>query len=357
MSAQERPVLIMAGGTGGHIFPGLAVAAELSARSVPVVWLGASGGLETRLVPQHGVPLETLAISGMRGKGLATLLATPLRLLRAVVAARAVLKQHAPRSVLSMGGYAAAPGGIAAWLARVPLVVHEQNSVPGLTNRLLARFSRRVLAGFDIPFAGATWVGNPVRASIAAVPPPRDRLADRDGALRVLVLGGSQGSHALNIAFPRALGRLSSHALVVRHQCGTRHLERARSAYDASHVDVSVEPFIEDMAAAYGWADLVVCRSGALTLAELAAVGVASVLVPFPQAVDDHQTRNAAQLVARSAAVLVAEGADFEQRLADAVASLAADPARRLAMAEAARSLAKPDATHRIADVCLEVAA
>ncbi len=356
-SRSDGPVLIMAGGTGGHIFPGLAVAAELTARSIPVVWLGATGGLETRLVSQHGLPIETLAISGMRGKGLMALLATPLRLLRAVFAARAVLKRLAPRSVLSMGGYAAAPGGIAAWLAHVPLVVHEQNSVPGLTNRLLARFARRVLTGFDRAFAGAEWVGNPVRVSIADLPGPRERLRDRGGPLRVLVLGGSQGSHALNVAFPQALGRLKELALSVRHQCGPHHLERARRVYGASQVDVSVEPFIDDMAAAYAWADLVVCRAGALTLAELCAAGIASVLVPFPQAVDDHQTRNAAQLVAHDAAVLAAEGEDFERRLADAVATLAADPARRLAMAEAARSLAKPHAAVRIADVCVEVAA
>ncbi|MFC5489626.1 undecaprenyldiphospho-muramoylpentapeptide beta-N-acetylglucosaminyltransferase [Dokdonella soli] len=353
----NRPVLIMAGGTGGHIFPGLAVAAELATRKVPVIWLGADGGLETRLVPQHGLPLETLAISGMRGKGLLTLLVTPLRLIRAVAATRAVLKRHAPRSALSMGGYAAAPGGIAAWLARIPVVVHEQNSVPGFTNRLLARFARRVLAGFDDAFAGATWVGNPVRASIAALPQPGERFRDRAGPLRVLVLGGSQGSHALNVAFPQALGRLKDLAIVVRHQCGPHHLERARRVYGASRVEVSVESFIEDMAGAYAWADLVVCRAGALTLAELCAAGVASVLVPFPQAVDDHQTRNATQLVAQGAAVLAAEGADFERRLADAIATLAADPSRRLAMAEAARSLAKPDAASHIADVCLEVAA
>jgi len=356
-SRSDAPVLIMAGGTGGHIFPGLAVAAELAARSVPVVWLGASGGLETRLVPQHGLPIETLAIAGMRGKGFAAVLATPLRLLRAVLAARAVLRRHAPRSVLSMGGYAAAPGGIAARLARIPLVVHEQNSVPGLTNRILARFARRVLTGFDHAFAGAEWVGNPVRASIAALPPPAERYAGREGPLNLLVLGGSQGAQSLNSALPEVLRRRGSRLpTVVRHQCGAKHFDKAKAAYLAAGIEADVVPFEDDMAAAYARADLVICRSGALTLAELAAAGVPSILVPYPHAVDDHQTKNAQAMVAAGGAALVAEGEDFVKRLGAAFEELG-DRTRLLRMAAAARSLAKPDAAGRIADVCEEVAA
>ena len=353
----ERPVLIMAGGTGGHIFPGLAVAAELAARKIPVVWLGAEGGLETRLVPAHKIPLETLAIGGLRGKGLATKLAMPLRLARAVLAARAVLKRHAPRSVLSMGGYAAAPGGIAARLARIPLVVHEQNSIAGLTNRQLARHARRVLTGFDGVFAQGEWVGNPVRAEIAALPEPAQRYAGRTGPLHLLVLGGSQGAQSLNSALPEVLRRRGAKLpVVVRHQCGAKHLDKAQAAYLAAGIEAEVVPFEDDMAAAYAWADLVICRSGALTLAELAAAGAPAILVPYPHAVDDHQTRNAQVLVAAGAARLVPEGDDFVKRLG-VVLDEFGDHAALLPMAEAARRLAKPDAARRIADACLEVAA
>ncbi|WP_300620504.1 undecaprenyldiphospho-muramoylpentapeptide beta-N-acetylglucosaminyltransferase [Dokdonella sp.] len=357
LARTERPVLIMAGGTGGHIFPGLAVAAELGARDVPVLWLGADGGLETTLVPQHGIALETLSIGGLRGKGLATALRTPLRLFRAVRAARAVLRRHAPRSVLSMGGYVAAPGGIAARLARIPLVVHEQNRVPGLTNRLLARFARRVLIGFADAFPGAEWVGNPVRAAIAALPPPSARYAGRTGALRLLVLGGSQGARSLNEAVPEMLRGLGASLPVqVRHQCGAKRVDAAQAAYRAAGIDAEVLPFIGDMAAAYADADLVICRAGALTLAELAAAGVPSILVPYPHAVDDHQTKNARAMVDAGGGVLVPEGADFVERLGTALGAMG-DRSRLFRMADAARALARPEATHRIADVCLEVAA
>ena len=353
----ERPVLIMAGGTGGHIFPGLAVAAELVARKIPVVWLGANGGLETRLVPQQRVPLETLDIGGLRGKGVVTFVRTPWRLLRAVLAARAVLKRHAPRSVLALGGYAAAPGGIAAWLAHTPLVVHEQNQIPGVTNRLLARFAQRVLTGFPGAFAHAEWVGNPVRASIAAVPAPATRYAGREGPLRLLVLGGSQGAQSLNSALPEVLRRRGSQLeTVVRHQCGAKHFDKARAAYLAAGIEADVVPFEDDMATTYAWADLAICRAGALTLAELAAAGVPAILVPYPNAVDDHQTRNAESMVAAGAARLVAEGDDFVKRLGVVLEEIG-HRANLLVMAEAARSQAKPAAVRRIADVCLEVAA
>lgn len=307
----SAPILIMAGGTGGHIFPGIAVARELERRGVPVVWLGGQVGLETTLVPQAGLPLESLAFAGVRGKGAATALLAPLRLLRAVLTARSILKRVGPRSVLSMGGYAAAPGGIAARLARIPLVVHEQNRVPGVTNRLLARLARRVLSGFAHTFADAEWVGNPVRTEISAIDAPAQRLAGRDGALRVLVLGGSQGARSLNLLLPQVFQRRgNSLSLEIRHQCGAKHLEKTREIYATADVEVAVEPFINDMAAAYAWADLVICRAGALTLAELCAAGLPSILVPFPSAVDDHQTRNAEVLVEADAARLVAEGDD-----------------------------------------------
>ena len=356
-AAAPAPVLIMAGGTGGHIFPGLAVAAVLAARKVPVVWLGAKGGLELRLVPQHDIPMETLSIGGVRGKGLLTALRTPFRLLGSTATARAAIRRHAPRSVLSMGGYVAAPGGFAAWLTHLPLVVHEQNRIPGVTNKLLARLAQRVLVGFADAFPNAEWVGNPVRAEIAALALPAERYADREGPLRLLVLGGSQGAASLNTQLPEMLRRRGTRmSVVVRHQCGANHVDRTRAAYLAAGVEADVIAFVDDMAAAYAWADLAICRAGALTLAELAAAGVPALLVPYPHAVDDHQTKNAQAMVAVDAARLVGEGDEFLRRLGAALDEVA-DRARLLAMASAARTLAKPDAARRIADICLEVAA
>ncbi|MBW8367957.1 MAG: undecaprenyldiphospho-muramoylpentapeptide beta-N-acetylglucosaminyltransferase [Arenimonas sp.] len=355
----NAPVLILAGGTGGHIFPGLAVAQALSARDVPVVWLGSAGGMETRLVPQAGIRIETIAVSGLRGKGAATLIKAPVLLLRSLWQAVSILRRLRPRAVLSLGGYAAGPGGLAAWLLRRPLLVHEQNRAPGLTNRVLARFAQRVLCGFPGSFTDrdAEAVGNPVRQEIAAMPAPAERFAGRDGAVRLLVLGGSQGAFSLNVALPQVLARLpQAQRPQVRHLCGERHADKARTAYADAGVSASVEPFITDMAAAYAWADLVVCRAGALTLAELCAAGVGSLLVPFPNAVDDHQTRNAEFLAERGAANIVAEGEGFADRLLAAAQPLLADAARRLAMAENARAAAKPDAAARVAQIVIEEA-
>lgn len=355
-SVSNAPVMIFAGGTGGHIFPGLAVAAALRARDVPVVWLGADGGMETRLVPQHGIAIETIAISGLRGKGIGILLRAPLRVLSAIRAAARVLRKHRPRAVISFGGFAAGPGGIAAALAGIPLLVHEQNRAPGMTNRVLVKFARRVLTGFPDAFPGKeTVVGNPVRNVISEITTPRERFAGRSGALHLLVLGGSQGARALNESVPQALRQLQPVAIDVRHQCGEKMREDAERAYAAAGVDASVEPFIADMAAAYAWADVVVCRAGALTLAEVCAAGVASVLIPLPTAVDDHQTKNAQYLVERAAAVLLKQDATLAERLATTLGELAGDPAKRLVMADAARSLAKPDAADRVVDAVLQV--
>jgi UDP-N-acetylglucosamine--N-acetylmuramyl-(pentapeptide) pyrophosphoryl-undecaprenol N-acetylglucosamine transferase len=355
----SAPVMILAGGTGGHIFPGLAVAAALRARGVDVVWLGADGGMETRLVPQHGIEIDTIAVKGLRGKGVVTLLGAPLRVLAAIRQASRVLKQRAPRAVVSFGGYAAGPGGIAAKLHGMPLIVHEQNRAPGLTNRVLARFARRVLTGFPQTFKGRDEepVGNPVRTEISAIAPPAQRFGQRNGALRLLVLGGSQGARALNSAVPRALRELRGHMLDVRHQCGEKLRADAERDYANAGIAASVEPFIADMAAAYAWADLVVCRAGALTLAEVCAAGVGSVLVPFPQAVDDHQTKNAEYLVERGAALLLPQDDQLADNLRGVIGALAGDPARRLAMAEAARGLARPDAAERVADIVLAASA
>lgn len=370
-ASATAPVVILAGGTGGHIFPGLAVAAALRARSVPVVWLGADGGMETRLVPQHDLPIETIAISGLRGKGAGTLLRAPLRILAAVRAAARVLARHRPRAVLSFGGFAAGPGGLAARMAGVPLLVHEQNRAPGLTNRVLSHMAKTVMTGFPDSFPGReVVVGNPVRAVISAVPPPGARPVRDDGVLRILVLGGSQGARALNDVVPKALhswreaGR--SGRFEVRHQCGEKLRSEAEAAYARvgfrvgnelqGDVEVAVEPFIADMAAAYVWANLVICRAGALTLAEVCAVGVASLLIPLPTAVDDHQTKNARYLVDAGAARLLKQDQTLLPALVEAIDAVGSDPALRDGMAAAARALARPDAAERVADLVLREA-
>lgn len=356
LDPSQRPVMIMAGGTGGHIFPGLAVAKVLRERGVPVTWLGADGAMETRLVPQHDIPIDTLAIGGLRGKGKLALIGAPLRLLRAIRAAGFLIRDRQPRAVIAFGGFASGPGGIAARLHGLPLLVHEQNRAPGMTNRVLSRFARRVLAGFPGSFAQREEaVGNPVRAEIAAITPPELRLANRQGPLRMLVLGGSQGARVLNNAVPKALAALGAGMPVqVRHQSGEKLHAEALQAYADAGVQASVEPFIADMAEAFAWADLVVCRSGASTLAELCAVGVGSVLVPFAAAVDDHQTRNAEYLVERGAAVLLKQDETLATQLEGVLRDLSENSARRMQMANAARALAKVDAAERIADIILE---
>ncbi|TCV93837.1 UDP-N-acetylglucosamine-N-acetylmuramylpentapeptide N-acetylglucosamine transferase [Luteibacter rhizovicinus] len=354
----SAPVLIMAGGTGGHIFPGLAVADVLRAQYVPVVWLGADGGMETRVVPEHGIELHTIAVGGLRGKGLKTRALAPLMLARSLGESMALLRRVRPRCVLSMGGYVAGPAGVAAWIGRVPLLVHEQNGVAGFTNRMLARIAGTVLTGFAGTLPHAEWVGNPVRASIAGLPAPAERFAGRDGKPRVLVLGGSLGARALNLRLPEALAVLPTDLRPdVLHQCGARGVDEARKAYADAGVEARIEPFIDDMAAAYAWADLVVCRAGALTIAELTAAGIGAILVPFPHAVDDHQTRNAQTLLAAGAAELIQERDLDASALAGRIRELTGDRGRLLSMANASRTLAKPDAAATIARHCMEVSA
>lgn len=350
-----RPVMILAGGTGGHIFPGIAVARALRDHDVPVVWMGSAGGMETRLVPAHGIAIDTLRIRGLRGKGAFALLTAPFKLVRALLDAMNILRRQRPRSVLSMGGFAAGPGGVAAWLLRRPLIVHEANRAPGFTNRVLAKIARRVLCGFPGSFAGGgEVVGNPVRAEVAALPPPAQRFANRDGALRVLVLGGSQGARALNAAVPKAIAALSDLGIEVRHQCGEALRAEAEAAYTQAGVNASIEPFIQDMAGAYAWADLLICRAGAMTLAEVCAAGIGALLVPFPAAVDDHQTRNAEYLVERGAARLLPQSDDLADRLQSALRELLSDRATLLAMAESARAAALPDAAAHVAAICMQ---
>lgn len=356
-ASRQAPVMILAGGTGGHIFPGLAVANALRARDASVLWLGADGGMETRLVPAHGLPIRTIAVRGLRGKGFASTLAAPFVLLRSLWQAWAVLRRERPRAVVSFGGYAAGPGGLAAWLLRRPLIVHEQNRAPGMTNRVLARLARRVLCGFPDSFAGVKneTVGNPVRAEISSLPQPAERFAGREGPIRLLVLGGSQGARAINEAVPKVIAALQSRqSFEIRHQCGEKMLDQARAAYADAGVQASVEPFITDMAAAYGWADLVIGRAGALTIAELCAAGVGSILIPFPGAVDDHQARNADFLKERGGGDWLRQGDALETQLLDRLRALAGDRAQLLRLAQAARAAAFPQAAQRVAEIVMQ---
>ncbi|MCC6505655.1 MAG: undecaprenyldiphospho-muramoylpentapeptide beta-N-acetylglucosaminyltransferase [Aquimonas sp.] len=345
-------IMILAGGTGGHIFPGLAVAAALRAQHAKVSWMGAEGAMETRLVPTHDIPLHTLQIASWRGSGVVRMLRAPWQLLAAVIAAMQILRTLRPNAVISFGGFAAGPGGLAAWLLRTPLLVHEQNRAPGLTNRVLARLARRVLCGFPQSFGvREEYVGNPVRAEIFNLPAPAERSPQR-AVVSILVMGGSQGAASLNKRLPAALGQLAT-AVHICHQSGTRHVDVTRAAYAAVGLTADVVGFLEDMPATYAQADIVICRAGASTLAELCAAGVCSVLVPLPTAADDHQTRNADFLCEQGAAVLVPEGDNFEQRIGEAVALLVADRQRRLEMADAAKRLARPLAARHVAEACL----
>ncbi len=348
--------MVMAGGTGGHIFPALAVARDLEARGWKVVWLGAEGGMETRLVPQHGFQIETIPMRGMRGNGLRRWLSLPFMLASAFAGAARVLFRHRPDVAVGFGGYTGFPGGVMARLCLKPLVIHEQNSVAGLTNRLLSRVASRTLFAFPGAFAGKEGlVGNPVRAEIAAVAPPAARFAGRSGPLRVLVVGGSLGAKVFNDTVPAALARLPQDVRPrVVHQAGVKQIDALRDNYAREGVTADCRAFIDDMAAEYAAADIVLCRAGALTVAELAAAGAASVLVPYPHAVDDHQTGNARFLADAGAARLLPQGGLDAEALAALFASLTREDC--LQMAERARSLAIADAAHRVADVCAELA-
>jgi UDP-N-acetylglucosamine--N-acetylmuramyl-(pentapeptide) pyrophosphoryl-undecaprenol N-acetylglucosamine transferase len=359
MSGKPR-VLIMAGGTGGHVFPALAVATWLLARGVAVTWMGTRAGLEATLVPKAGIPVEWIEVSGLRGKGLSRKLRTPLMLGRALWQAGAILRRLRPRVVLGMGGFASGPGGMMARWLGIPLVVHEQNAIAGMTNRWLSRFASQALEAFPQTFPPARraiTVGNPVRQSIADLPPPEERWAGRGGRPRLLVLGGSQGARALNQMVPQALALFGAEDRPeVWHQAGGQLHEAAETAYRDAGVTARLTPFIEDMAEAYGWADLVLCRAGALTIAELAAAGVGAVLVPFPFAVDDHQTANA-RFLEQGGAALIRQQAELDAgRLAATLRELLGDRARLLNMAIAARRLAKMNAAEQVARACLEQA-
>ena len=359
MSIQQlRPVFVMAGGTGGHVFPALAVANILRDKGEQVVWLGTHAGLESSVVPKAGFTMEWISISGLRGEGIMPLLKAPLKLINACIQAWKIFRLHRPKAVLGMGGFVSGPGGLVAWLLRVPLFIHEQNSIIGLTNRMLSRLAQKNYVAF--PSAAeqlkhhrhVEYVGNPVRIELIDLPPPADRFASRQSdKLNLLVIGGSLGAASLNRVIPQAIALLGEDSkLEVKHQCGQKHLKTCKNEYQTNQVQAEVLAFIDDMKAVYLWADLVICRAGALTIAELAAVGLAAILVPYPYAVDDHQFYNALYLQQSAAARLIRDDELNAQSLADLLQHFQLQRAELLTMAENARVLAKKDAAQIVAN-------
>ncbi len=367
MMSSTRTILVMAGGTGGHVFPALAVADCLRDRGWKVVWLGTKKGMEATLVPQRGYEMEWLSFSGVRGNGLVRWLALPAQILIAFAQSASVIYRLKPDVVLGMGGYTAFPGGMMAVMLAKPLVIHEQNSIAGLTNRVLACVADKVLVAFPGAFSGkkdkplmcgkpnTIWCGNPVRQEIAAVKEPAKRYEGRNGKLRILVVGGSLGATALNEIVPKALALMDeSIRPVVVHQAGAKHLDTLQMNYAAAGVKAELKAFIDDMAEQYTGCDLVICRSGALTVSELAMAGVPSVLVPYPHAVDDHQTQNALFLSEKGAAVLMPQAEMNAESLKRILMELTRTKLQE--MAEAAKKLSKPEATKQVADICVELA-
>jgi UDP-N-acetylglucosamine--N-acetylmuramyl-(pentapeptide) pyrophosphoryl-undecaprenol N-acetylglucosamine transferase len=342
-------VLMVAGGTGGHVFPGLAVAQALRLQGVHVEWLGTPTGIEARCIPEAGIPITFIKVKGLRGMGWKRWLRAPIDLLNALFTAWRLLRRMQPDVVCGLGGFAAGPAGVACYFARVPLVIHEQNAMAGFTNRVLAHWAKRVLVGLpqaehQHALSSGCLIGNPLRPELYQVPLPEHRFADRSGALRILVLGGSQGAVAINKLVPQALEQLADENIDVWHQVGPKNSAAAHELYK-NRPSAKVVPFIEDVAAAYAWADIVICRSGALTVAELAAVGVPALLIPFPAAIDDHQTYNAQYLVDKGAAVLLPQATLTAEALASQIQKLSLDRSLLLKMAEAGRMASYPNAT------------
>jgi len=350
----------MAGGTGGHVFPALAVADLLRDRDVSVSWLGTERGLEADVIPKAGIDIDYINIRGLRGNGLKGWLLAPMRIVSAITQAKQIIRHRQADVVLGMGGFVTGPGGFAAWLSGVPIIIHEQNSIAGMTNKLLAHLARRVLVAFPGVFEGARGyevVGNPLREKIFSLPSPEQRFAGRKGKLKLLVIGGSLGAKILNDVVPAALAKFDADTRPeVWHQAGKKNIDAALSAYQEAGVEGRVVPFVDDMAETYAWADVVVCRAGALTVSELAGVGLGAVLIPYPYAVDDHQTTNAKYLVDTGAAICIQQ-ADFTvEVLFNLLLKWTEDRSQLEAMAIAAHSIARPDATSRVADICQELA-
>lgn len=351
-----KTFMLMAAGTGGHIFPALAVAEALRARGQHVIWLGSDDSMEMRIVPKYDILLETLDMKGIRGNGLKRKLMLPLTLPKAVIQAGRVIRKHRVSGVIGFGGFVTFPGGIAAKLAGVPLVIHEQNAVAGLSNRYLSRVADKVLYAFPNAFGNVgELVGNPVRAEIAALPMPAERFAGRDGRLKILVVGGSQGAQVLNGLLPAALAKLPDEQRPrVLHQSGRGKLEALEAAYREAGVEAECVEFIDDMVSAYRDADLAVCRAGALTIAELTAAGLGALLVPYPHAVDDHQTANARFMVQADAGLLLPQDRLTADKLAEVLDGLTRE--RCLIWAQNARTLAASDSAEKVAEIAMQVA-
>ncbi|MFA7552654.1 MAG: undecaprenyldiphospho-muramoylpentapeptide beta-N-acetylglucosaminyltransferase [Spongiibacteraceae bacterium] len=357
--SSSRTVLIMAGGTGGHVFPALAAAECLRAQGINVEWLGTRQGIESHLVPAANIPLHMIKVSGLRGKNVVTIVSSLFQLFGAVYASIKLIATLKPVCILGMGGFVSGPGGLAAWLSRRPLVIHEQNAVAGTTNRLLAKLADKILLGYPIELGNrkSRYIGNPVRAAIAQLASPEQRLGHRSGALHLLVLGGSLGSKPINDVVPYGVCAMSAEQRPeIWHQTGKAHDEIVNETYQQLGLKARVDAFIDDMAAAYEWADVVLCRAGALTVAELTAAGVASVLVPLPHAIDDHQTENARWLVENNAGLMLPQQLLTPAALSAQLSELASDRQYLLTMSIAARALAKVDAAEQVAATCMEVA-
>jgi UDP-N-acetylglucosamine--N-acetylmuramyl-(pentapeptide) pyrophosphoryl-undecaprenol N-acetylglucosamine transferase len=356
----QKTILIMAGGTGGHVFPGLAVADFLRAQGHRVEWLGTQHGLDTKLVPAANITLHRVSIRGLRGKGKLGLLLAPFKIFSAILQSLKILRQVKPDVVLGMGGYVAGPGGVACWLMRIPLIVHEQNAIPGKTNSLLTHFATQVLEAFPNSFSAnkkAQWVGNPIRESLCHLPAPAERLNQPEAGLKVLVFGGSQGAQAINHCILALLEQdFAKQHFQLWHQVGAGNDVLMQTRYRELDFEAKVEAFIDDMPAAYAWADVVICRAGALSVSEIAAVGVASILIPFPFAVDDHQSANAKSLQANDAAYVIQERVLKASDLLAILRDFSDNRAHLIHMAQQARQLAKPEATQTVAQICLEAA-
>lgn len=350
---KQAPIMIMAGGTGGHVFPALAIADALKEAGEQVIWMGTQKGLEAKVVPQAGYAVEWLSVNGLRGKGVLTLLLAPFKLLQALTQAAKIFLKHKPKAVLGMGGFVSGPGGIMAWIMRVPLFVHEQNSVVGLTNQWLSKVCTQIFYGFPNPLKSnkqGLYVGNPVRTELLNINAKNTELS-----FNLLIIGGSLGAAQLNKTVPSALALLNNEHINVIHQCGEQHLVMTEDAYKDVQHKHDIKPFISDMKQAYEWADFIVCRSGALTIAEITNIGLASILVPYPYAVDDHQTTNAALLKQADAAYVIDDKNINAEKLAELLEKSFLNTTKRNAMAKQAKSLAKPQATQQVVEQMLKV--
>lgn len=353
-----KRVVIMTGGTGGHVFPGLAVASYLRKQGIDVHWLGTRTGLEAKLVPDANFAFHTIAIAGLRGKGIKPLLSAPYKVSMAILQARRILNKINPDIVIGMGGFVSGPGGIASWLRRCPLIIHEQNAIAGTTNKLLAPMAKKVLLGFPNalkPQSKVITIGNPVRSEIECLAPPHERMHDRT-SFHLLILGGSLGAQALNDVVPRALAKMAEKDRpLVLHQTGDKHIDNTKNTYQSLGISATVKPFLDDMAEAYAWADLVICRAGALTVSELCNVGLGAIFIPFPYATDDHQTANANYMVKNKAAICVPQKALTVNRLFELIQQFTQSKHECQAMANAAFALRKVQVAAKFFDILTEV--